>query len=186
MSRSYAIRIPIEVLLSETLRNRLAGFRLNFPLLEILSPERMRELVRKALLEAGFTEAPNGCLAMPAGFKQSAIIDPATMEMLLSIDVPAEQLVRMEEEAIPGMENLIRKALTRGTTIDNGAINDISEKMAREMADLAVKAQASVNGVLKDVYREAIREKAGQMGTVSNISESSDGNIYRIHIEIDQ
>ncbi len=186
MSRSYAIRIPIEVLLSETLRNRLAGFKLNFPLLEILSPERMRELVRSALLEAGFTEAPGGGLSMPAGFKQSAIIDPATMEMILSLDIPAEHLVRMEEESIPGMEHLIKNALARGTTIDNGSINDLSEKMAREMANLAVKAQTTVNGVLKDVYREAIREKAGQIGTVSNISESSDGNIYRIHIEIDQ
>ncbi len=184
MSRSYAIRIPIEVLLSENLRNRLADFRLNFPLLDILPPERMQEMLKKRLIEAGFLEIEAG-LVMPALPGQKAVFDPATMEMRLSIAVPETHNARMYEESINWMEEQIKKALAAGTVLETAPGSELSANLAKEMANLAVKARAAVNAVLKDVYREAIREKAGQLGSVSNVSESSDGSTFRIRIEVD-
>ncbi len=185
MSRSYAIRIPIEVLLSETLRNRLAGFKLNFPLLDILPPESMQALVKARLLAAGFQETAAG-LAMPAGSGENAVIDPATMEMTLSINVPSEHQVKVYEESMAWVQEQIRVAVEAGTIIPAQAGNNLTEALARQMADLAVKARSLVNAALKDVYREAIKEKAGQLGSVCNVSESSEGNVYRIRVEVSQ
>ncbi len=184
MSRSYAIRIPIEVLLSENLRNRLADFRLNFPLLDILPPERMQEMLKKRLIEAGFLEIEAG-LVMPTPSGQTAIFDPATMEMRLSIAVPETHNTRMYEESINWMEEQIKRALAAGTVLEKAPGSELASRLAEQMAELAVKARAAVNAVLKDVYREAIREKAGQLGSVSNVSESSDGSTFRIRIEVD-
>ena len=41
-----------------------------------------------------------------------------------------------------------------------------------------------VNTSLKEVYREAAREKAASIGNVENVTESKEGNTYRIRIEI--
>lgn len=184
MSRSYAIRIPIEVLLSENLRNRLADFRLNFPLLDILPPERMQEMLKKRLIAAGFQESEAG-LVMPTPTGQNAVFDPATMEMRLSITVPEAHNTRMYEESINWMEEQIKKALATGTVLEKAPGAELASRLAEQMSELAVKARAAVNAVLKDVYREAIKEKAGQLGSVSNISESSDGSTFRIRIEVD-
>ncbi|HNX74163.1 MAG TPA: hypothetical protein PLM07_02635 [Candidatus Rifleibacterium sp.] len=185
MSRSYTIRIPIEVLLSQTLRDRLADFKLNFPLLDILPAPRMQELVKAGLLAAGYRETAEG-LEMPAGPGQKGVLDPASMEMTLSIAVPEEHVTRIYEESMAWMEDQIKRAMEAGTTISaSGSSSDLAARMAREMAELATNARAQVNAVLKDVYREAIRAKASQIGTVSNVSESSDGNVYRIRVEID-
>lgn len=184
MSRSYAIRIPIEVLLSESLRNRLADFRLNFPLLDILPPERMQEMLKKRLIAAGFQETEAG-LVMPAPSGQTAIFDPATMEMRLSIAVPEAHRASVYEESIRWMEDQIKQALAAGRVLNAAPGSELASRLAEQMSDLAVKARATVNAVLKDVYREAIKEKAGQLGSVSNVSESSDGSTFRIRIEID-
>lgn len=183
MSRSYAIRIPIEVLLSETMRNRLAGFKLNFPLLDILPPESMQALVRAKLLNAGFREK-GAVLEMPAGAGETAVFDPATMEMTLSVNVPDSQQVRMYEESIEWMQEQIKLAVEGGSTLNDRNASTLAEKLARQMTDLAVKARSQVNAALKDVYREAIKEKAGQLGSVCNVSESSEGNVYRIRVEV--
>jgi uncharacterized membrane protein len=49
---------------------------------------------------------------------------------------------------------------------------------------MAIQAKKQVNSALKDVYRQAVKEKASALGNVENISESKDGNTYRIRIEI--
>ncbi|MDD3147278.1 MAG: hypothetical protein PHD82_08255 [Candidatus Riflebacteria bacterium] len=185
MSRSYAIRIPIEVLLSETMRNKLAGFKLNFPVLDILPPESMQALIKAKLLAAGFHETAEG-LVMPAGKGETAVIDPATMEMTLGITIPGAQQVRVYEESMGWMKEQIKDALASGSTIVSETGTTLAEQLARQMTDLALQARAHVNAALKDVYREAIKEKAGQLGSVSNVSESSDGNVYRIRVEVSQ
>lgn len=185
MSRSYAIRIPIEVLLSEGLRNRLAGFKLNFPLLDILPPEQMQLLVRDKLLAAGFSETSDG-LVMPVAEGQSAVFDPASMEMTLSIRVPAEEQMRIYEESMPWITANIKNAIETGRTIAGDVGSNLAEELAREMTDLAVKARTQVNAALKDVYREAITRKAATIGSVTDVSESSSGGVYRIRVEISQ
>jgi len=54
------------------------------------------------------------------------------------------------------------------------------------MTDLAIKARSEVNAALKDVYRESIKAKAATIGSVTDVSESSEGNVYRIRVEISQ
>lgn len=185
MSRSYAIRIPIEVLLSHSLRDKLGGFKINFPLLDILPHAEMLELVKKRLLDAGFTETADG-LAMAVNDGQQAIFNPDSMEMKLSIALPGDQTVRVYEEILTQVEGRIRKAVETGGTVADEFGNNLDQAMARQLTDLAILARNQVNAVLKEVYRDAIKEKAGQLGSVSNISESSEGNVYRIRVEINQ
>lgn len=185
MSRSYAIRIPIEVLLSHTLRSKLADFRLNFPLLEILPRAQMLELLKNHLLGRGFIETEEG-LAMPVETGKSAVFMPDSMEMVLKIALPGDQEMRIYEEWLPKVEDSIRRAVETGRTIGGELGNSLDQTLARQLTDLAVQGRNEINSALKDVYRDAIKQKAAQLGSVSNVSESSEGNVYRIRIEVSQ
>lgn len=90
----------------------------------------------------------------------------------------------MYEESIEWMQEQIKLAVEGGSTLNDRNASTLAEKLARQMTDLAVKARSQVNAALKDVYREAIKEKAGQLGSVCNVSESSEGNVYRIRVEV--
>jgi len=185
MSRSYAIRVPVEVLLSENLRESLAGFKLQFPLLEILPAEQMQQLVREKLLAAGFLDTPDG-LVMPVAEGQSAVFNLAAMEMTLSINVVAAQEIRVYEESLNWINGNIRDALENGRVIADTLGIDLPQRLARKKTDLAIKARSEVNAALKDVYRESIKAKAATIGSVTDVSESSEGNVYRIRVEISQ
>ena len=187
MSRSYSIRIPVEVLLPKGVGLNEGSFSLVFNLLDILPAPRMRELLQKQLLGRGFNEVSEG-LAMPCEGKASAVLDPVTMTMKLTVPLPESTTIRIEEEYLAKFREELARAMESGKAMNNWQLNQqvdsIKAQVVNQLKEMAVQARKEVNGALKEVYREAVREKAASLGNVESVTESREGNTYRIRIEI--
>lgn len=186
MSRSYAIRLPLNLLLSADTRERLGNYSLGFEMLEILPPDQMRQILRQNLLGLGFTEEPEG-LAMPCTGGKSAVFDLENLKMHLKVPLPESMSIRIEEEAQHSWDEAIRQAVENNGLIESvsgWASSNVAHQAAEELTKLALQAKEQVNLALKDTYRDAVKEKAGKIGSVTNVTESNDGANWRIRIEI--
>jgi hypothetical protein len=187
MSRSYSIRIPVEVLLPKGAGMNEGTFSLIFTMLEILPVTRMRELLKAQLLEKGFNETADG-LEMPCPGQAKAVLDLVSMTMKLSVPMPNSTSVLVEEEYLAEFQEALKNAIENGKVINNwqieNRIDQLKQQVVNQLKNLAVEARKEVNASLKEVYREAVREKAASIGNVENVTESREGNTYRIRIEI--
>lgn len=192
MSRSVVItqpvKIPTAVIFSESERNRMGRFSLTFDLLEILPREQMLQLVKEKMLAANFEETAEG-LKMPIKPEEvQAIFDLENMCINLKVPLPQEVVVTINKADQKDLAASIARALEDGKVITALSAGyaadkalDISEK---GLEILALAAKRTVNQVLKEVYREAIKEKAATIGNVVGVSETKDGSTYRIRVEI--
>lgn len=187
MSRSYAIRLPLNILLAPAAREKLGSFSMTFKLMEILPVEQMRELLRKTLLDMGFVESDQG-LAMPCKNGNSAVFDAETMTIHLRVPVPDNMEVRVIDDNLPEWADHVDEAVASGELLNPALTKLAQQNLGREAAaalnQVALEARSQINAALKQTYREAIKEKAAKLGSVSNISESNDGSTYRIRIEV--
>ncbi|MFZ5950388.1 MAG: hypothetical protein ACOYXC_06765 [Candidatus Rifleibacteriota bacterium] len=187
MSRSYSIRIPVEVLIPKGAGNHAGSFSLVFTLLDILPAPRMRELLQKELLAKGFSETEEG-LGMPCRDGVTAVLDPVTMTMKLTVPMPESCTVMVYEEYLQSFREELARAMEAGQVAQSyqvaSAVESMKAQVIAELKELASDARKEINSALKNVYSEAIREKAASLGNVENVTESREGNTYRIRIEI--
>lgn len=187
MSRSYMIRLPLNILIAPGFRQKLGNFTLSFELMEILPLTQMQQILRDILIARGFVETEKG-LAMPCEDDKSAVFDPVTMTMHLRVPVPESMAVSVIDDRPPEWVHRIEEAIGSDQLLSPSltllAQQTLGQQAAHQLQQLALEAKSLINSALKETYREAIKEKAGKLGSVSNISETSDGAIYRIRIEI--
>ncbi len=162
-------------------------FSLVFTMLEILPANRMRELLKAQLLAKGFVETADG-LEMPCPGQAKAVLDLVSMTMKLSVPMPNQTTVLVEEEYLAQFEQDLKNAIENGKVINSwqveNRIDQLKQQVVNQLRNIAVEARKEVNTSLKEVYREAVREKAASIGNVENVTESKEGNTYRIRIEI--
>jgi hypothetical protein len=187
MSRSYSVRIPVEILIPQDEMSKNASFSLVFTMLEILSRDKMNELLRDKLLEKGFLETERG-LEMQVADQRSAVFDLESLSMKLEVPLPNKCKIFVEEEYLTQFKEKIAKAIESQTLLEDlqvgRQVDSLKAIAVNELKDMAIQSKKQVNSALKDVYRQAVKEKASALGNVENISESKDGNTYRIRIEI--
>jgi len=194
MSRSIVLKVPVKiptaVIFSEAERNRMGKFALTFDLLEILPRDRMLQLVKDKMIEAGFEQTEQG-LKMPIKPDEAqAIFDLETMTMNLKGPLPQEVVMSVNQTDEKGLTAAIHRALEDGSTIatlaaGTGHAADEALNVAEKGLELmALAAKRTVNKALKEVYREAIKEKAASIGNVVGVTENKEGSTYRIRVEI--
>jgi hypothetical protein len=188
MSRSYRIRIPIEVLLSNDKLEKLGRFSMPFDIMHIMPAERMHELLKNALLAAGCQDTGDG-MVVPCENGRSAVVDIKNRKIRLEVPLPEDYGISVYEEHIEQLRADVEDALNKGKLLNGGMglyeQNELARHQAIELRNLALAARKVVNAALKEAYREAIKEKAAQIGNVSAVSESSDGGVTRIRIEVE-
>lgn len=187
MSRSYSIRIPVEVLIPKGSGLGEGSFSMVFTMLEILAADRMRELLKQELADKGFVETPEG-MAMPVEGAKKAVLDLETMVMKLTVPLPDSCTIQVEEEYLKQFQEKLQKSVENGSIMNDWNVSNKVERLkdnaVQQLKNIAVEARKEVNSALKEVYREAIREKAASLGNVETISETKEGHTYRIRIEI--
>lgn len=187
MSRSYSVSLSVGVTIPEGERLKEGRFNMDFTLLEILSPERMKDILKSKLIEKGFDETSEG-MAMSLKEGQQAILDLESMEMQVKVKMPEKCNVLVERMLLKDFQESIARASKEGNVMKNQRVAqqmEIAKKRAvNVLKEIALKAKKEVNLALKETYREAIKEKAASMGNVENVSESKEGNTYRIRVEV--
>lgn len=192
MSRSYLLKIPLHVLIPESELEKRRVMKIGFDLLNILSPERMRELLKAAMEKKGAREV-NGKLELVQPDQSILRVDPGSGR--LEVDVSGMQTqsvdIRVLDDRVPGIKKMIDEGdfdqVGMNQTIMSEVKAQLQHQTDQDREILVVKTLAGkklLNEVLKDVYRDAVKEKAATMGNVVSLTESSEGGNYRLRLEI--
>ncbi|MEO2090023.1 MAG: hypothetical protein ABGY75_11070 [Gemmataceae bacterium] len=189
MSRAYRIRVK------ESSRRELKGadeICTDLEVLEILPPEQMSELLKKELKEKGFAEQ-DGKLVRKDG-DVTITVDPKTCEVTVRSEVGEEVTLEAErteqawDDVGPGAKevreraqkelakDLDRKAKQKTEQLEGKA----TEQLEKKLCDL----QPELSEVVNRVTREALKQKAQQLGTVKEIAEDDETGSLTIKVEV--
>ena len=188
MSHSYRVNLPIELLIPESQLKDFGSFSLVFPLLEILPAAKMREKLSKKLSEGDYEVVEDGTLNKSLGEGVSVVFNLATVSAKITVPVPEEWSVMVEDIRMERFKEMINEAQEKGLTVDktySSAKGNIINDVESALLPAVMSVKAEVNAALKEVYREAIKEKASAMGSVVGVSETSENGTYRIRVEIE-
>ncbi len=191
MSKSYFIPVILKIHLTASDLDKNGKMRIRFDVLDILPPERMKEILADALKKKGWEPKDNVCeLVAPNGVKIR--IDPAALQ--LEVDITTTIAKGLYVSIVSDMKTPI-KEVELGKLETLGLASNESEQVQRQLGAMAhnisdnliremLKGKQLLNEVLKDVYRQAIAEKAKSLGNVTSVSESSEDGKLRIRVEI--
>ena len=190
MSRAYRITVKE----SETRELRGSDeICTQLELLGVLPPESMGKLLADELKARGFTEADDGKLSRQDG-NLTVTVDPCNGEVSVKSEVAEAVTIEAKREAAgyddvgPGVEGVRERARA-------DLKKDIDKKADRETERLQTQAtealekhlaelQPELSQVVNKVTREALKEKAKQLGTVTEIAEDAQTGSLTIKIEV--
>ncbi len=195
MSQCYHIELK-----SAVVRTVKGEDSVSYPieLTDILPADEMKDLLRQQLKDTGWeaqnseetifvTEGPGG---------ESLTLDLETMEVTASItterEVVAEALVQGRGESHQQAQQNAAHQLQEeesmlGDKIEDQGNRELQDEVTSRLAESEADRQRLINEVLQGVYSESLKRKAGQLGDIMEISESTgeDGN-YELTIRVSQ
>ena len=162
-------------------------------MLEILPAERMAELLKKALKERGYEEQEDGTMTRKEG-NTTVKVDPKTCEVSVKSDVTEEVGLEAKRE-VSGYDDVGPKQQELRERAKQQLSDDLEKKAEKETERLQQRAseelekklcdlQPELSDVVNKVTREALKEKAQQLGTIKEISEDERTGELTMKIEV--
>lgn len=190
MSRAYRITVK------ETLTRELKGadeIGTQLDLLEILPPEQMAQLLKDELKNRGFAEQEDGRMARVDG-ALTVTVDPCNGEVSVRSEVGEDVNLEAKREATgyddlgPGESGVrervreqLKQDLERKAEKETERLQtEATEALERHLEDL----QPELAKVVNKVTRDALKQKAQQLGTVKEISEDAETGSLTIKVEV--
>lgn len=190
MSRAYRITVKESVTREIRAGDEIAT---QLELLEILPPEAMGQLLREELKGRGFAEQDDGTLARKQG-GVTVTVDPCNGEVTVKSEAGKTVTVEGTRDAT-GWDDVGPSGQTIREKAAEQLRKDLDKKVERENERLQEKATAELEKRLHDlqpelaevvnkVTREALKQKAAQLGTVMEIAEDDQTGSMTIKVEV--
>ena len=190
MSRAYRITVKE----SES-RNLKADDEIctQLEILEILPPEDMATLLKEELKKRGFEEQEDGKMVRKED-DITVTVDPCSGEV--TIKAEQEQTVNQEaKREATGFNDVGPNEKSLREKTKDLLKQDLDKKFKAEQEKLQGKAtealekhlqdlQPEISEVVNQVTRDALKQKAQQMGTVKEISEDAESGSLTIKVEV--
>lgn len=190
MSRAYRITVKE----SDT-RHLKAGDEIctQLEILEILPPEDMATLLKEELKKRGFEEQEDGTMVRKDG-DVSVKIDPCSGEV--TVKAETEETVSQEARRdATGFNDVGPSEKNLRDRVKEQLKTDLDKKFDQEQSRLQGKAteqlekhlneiQPEISEVVNQVTRDALKQKAQQMGTVKEVSEDAESGSLTIKVEV--
>lgn len=185
MSHSYRISVPINIALSDTFREKIKSYKIDFTLLEILPKDTMLEMLKSKLLSKGFKETEKG-LETSDYLGDTATFNLDTMQLNVSLNLPKNhEFFLVDDSNFDQMlESIISNCIKSEVPLPVDISRNLGKEYAKRITEVAIENKKIINNALKEIYKEAVIIKAKELGNLVNISESESGGNYRVHIEI--
>lgn len=193
MSKSYLIKLPLTMFLTADQLARRGRLALSFDLLGILETERMNEILGKVLAGRGWTRSPDGQWVCRSSGGATWRIDPASHTLEVDISPHLTQDISLDSSRLglyddsPPSPIRISSAEDLPPDVRTSIEAILANLQAAEKDGLikeAIQARLALTMALREVYREALQEKARAMGNIVSVSESTQDGTTRIRIEI--
>ena len=190
MSRAYRISMKE----SDT-RCLKAGDEIGTQLeiLDILPPEDMATLLREELKKRGFAEQDDGTMARSDG-AVTVTVDPCSGEV--TVKAQAEETVSQEaHREASGFNDVGPNEGSLRERVKEQLKQDLNKKFEQEQSRLQNEAteklekhlqriQPEISEIVNKVTRDALKEKAQQLGTVKEIAEDPETGSLTIKLEV--
>lgn len=190
MSRAYRISVK------ESVTREIKGsdeIATKLELLDILPPEAMGGLLRAELEARGFAENADGTLSRKEG-DVTVTVDPCDGEVTVkseaaksvtekgSRDGSAWDDVGPNRAAVEeNTRDQLRKDLDKKIDKQQEKLQQqATEQLEKELLDL----QPELGEIVNKITREALKQKAAQMGTIQEISEDPQTGSMTIKVEV--
>ena len=190
MSRAYRISLND----SDT-RCLKAGDEIGTQLeiLEILPPEDMAALLKQELAKRGFVEQDNGTMTRSAG-TVTVTADPCSGE--IAVKAQAEETVSQEaKREASGFNDVGPNENSLRDRVKEQLKQDLDKKFEQEQSRLQNEAterlekhlqeiQPEISEIVNKITRDALKQKASQMGAVKEIYEDPETGSLTIKVEV--
>ena len=190
MSRAYRITVKESLTRERKGADEIATKR---EVLEILPPEKMAGLLAQELKNRGFEEREDGTLVRTDG-KVTVTVEPCTGEV--SVKAETEETVNQEvKREATGFNDVGPNEKSLRERVKEQLKSDLDKKFEQEQSRLQTEAtrrleehlqeiQPEISEVVNKVTRDALKQKAQQMGTVKEISEDAESGSLTIKLEV--
>jgi hypothetical protein len=190
MSRAYRITVK-----ESSTRELKGGDEIctTLEVLEILPPEQMAELLKRELRQRGYAEQPDGTFTKDDG-PITVTVNPKTCEVSVKSQVKEEVTLDAKRETFgyddvgPGAKE-IRERVKQELQIDldkraeqerQRLQAEATNELEKKLCDL----QPELSEVVNKITREALKQKAAQLGTVKEMAEDAESGSLTIKIEV--
>ena len=191
MSRAYRITVKE----SET-RNLKAGDEIctDLEILEILPPEDMATLLKNELGKRGFEEQDDGTMTRKEKNGVTVTVDPCSGQV--TVKAEADETINQEvkrdatgfNDVGPNEKNLrdrVKEQLK--SELDRKFENEQSRlqtEATQELEKHLTELQPEISQIVNQITRDALKQKAQQMGTVTEVSEDAESGSLTIKLEV--
>jgi hypothetical protein len=161
-------------------------------LLEILPPEQMADLLRAELKNRGFEEADDGTLARKDG-PLTVTVDPCNGEVSVKSELAEAVKLEAKQETyvyddVPGqsqhkerVREQVKQTLEKKAEVEAGRLQtQATEALEKHLEDL----QPELGQVVNKVTRDALKQKAAQLGTIKELAEDAETGSLTIKVEV--
>ena len=190
MSRAYRITVKE----SETRELRGSDeICTQLELLEILPGEQMAGLLKGELANNGFEEQPDGTMAKKDG-KLTVTVDPCNGEVSVKSEVEEKVTIEAKRDTTgyddvgPGegsirekMKDQLKADIDKKAERESGRLQtQATEKLEKALEEL----QPVLGKIINKVTRDALKQKAQQLGTVTEVAEDAESGSLTIKVEV--
>ncbi len=151
--------------------------RIDVRLLPLLGDGRMREILRGVLVRQGWVSTPEGGLEKAFG-EAVAVFDPETLVVVLSARASVEVSARGSAVSSGDAGAADEAALVQATKALAAKELAESQRLASQVTQSLIRDEPGLRSALQEAlnrtYREALEERARQMGEVEGVVEQGD------------
>jgi len=190
MSRAYRISVKS----SETRTLKAADeIGTTLEILEILPPEQMAGLLRGELTAQGFEDQPDGTMIRRDG-DVTITVDPCSGEVTVKAEAAGEVSAEARQNStgfddMGPTEEMIRRQMKEQLHGDlekkfDTAQQKLQQQATKELEQHLQDLQPEIAKILNKVTREALKQKAAQMGEIKEMSENETTGELTIKLEV--
>ena len=190
MSRAYRITVKE----SES-RHLKAGDEIctDLEILEILPPEDMATLLKHELAKRGFSEQDDGTMVRKDG-DVTVTIDPCSGQVTVKAET-ADTVNQEVKRDATGFNDVGPNEKSLRDRVKEQLKSELDRKFENEQSRLQTEAtqelekhltelQPEISQIVNQITRDALKQKAQQMGTVTEVSEDAESGSLTIKLEV--
>lgn len=186
MSRAYRIRVSESLRRTRTVEDHVES---RLPVLAILAPERMGEILGSELAARGFTVAEGRAVLREGGIE--IVVDLSTMGVVVRIEGQSTVDLKSESEHLveqPDNER-VRASLSaaaRAQLEQKAEVQDeeVRKRLSAELEASLTRVQPVLDEAVSATLRVALRERASQLGQVQEVHENGETGEMTIRIKV--
>jgi hypothetical protein len=196
MSQTYVIKVSASVQEQVHAKDKRVK---KLTLTEITTPEEQKEILRERLKERGFEQEgddPDTLVRKKGKIVERVDLEEQTVESTVELEKTLERertiVVRGDRDNDNPDErrNREQKNLERQIAITDEERERAQQQLQREIAkgldETEEERNKELNEVVREVYAEGLKRKAGRLGTITEMREGQVGEDYELVIKISE